>query len=57
MTAEKIIFNTLVMVHDKSHDGIFFCDDYLQKMAKDCVENIREEFKKAGVDLWEGGET
>lgn len=52
MNASEIIFNALVMVHDKSHDGIFFCDDYLQKIANDCVEEIRNEFKKAGINPW-----
>ena len=54
--AEEIIFNALVMVHDESHDGVSFCDDYLQDVANDCVNHIREEFRKAGVDVWKGGE-
>lgn len=52
MTASKIIFNALVMVDVMAQDGIFFGDDYLQIIANDCVEEIRNEFKKAGIDPW-----
>lgn len=52
MKASEIIFNALVMVHDESHDGVFFCDDYLQDIANDCVNQIREEFINAGVNVW-----
>ena len=57
MKLSQIIFNALVMVHDESHDGVFFADDYLIDIANDCAKQIREEFKKAGVDVWKGGET
>lgn len=52
MTASEIIFNALIMVHDESHDGVFFSDDYLQDISNDCVNQIREEFINAGVNVW-----
>lgn len=54
MTATEIIYNALTLVHSESHDGVFFCDEYLMDMAQDCVNDIREEFRKSGVDVWKG---
>jgi len=55
--AEEIIYNKL----KNSLNAIYkrpdiFSDYYIKEITKDCVNEIREEFRKAGVDVWKGGE-
>ena len=53
MTAEEIIYNRLVYVYDRSHRyGTYFNDTSLHKLANDCINQIREEFRNAGVNVW-----
>lgn len=53
MDAREIIYNKLRFVWVNSK---FVCISDLDRMANAAVEEIREEFKKAGVDVWKGGE-
>lgn len=54
MKAEEIIYNKLRLVWaNASKLGV----EDLERAAHNAVNEIREEFKKAGVDVWKGGET
>lgn len=58
MTASEIIYKALEHVQTQCNTfGVTYCEDSLRNMAIECVWRIREEFKKAGVDVWKGGET
>ena len=53
MTAEEIIYNRLAYVYDRSHRyRTCFNDISLHNLANDCVNQIREEFINAGVNVW-----
>lgn len=54
MSAEEIIFDKLMRLMVM---GPIIEKSDMQRLAHEAVEEIREEFKKAGVDVWEGGET
>lgn len=54
--AEEIIYNKLLRV---MVSGPIIERSDMEKLARAAVEEIREEFRKAGVDVWprwEGGE-
>ena len=54
MSAEEIIFDKLMRVMVM---GPIIKKSDMQRLAHEAIEEIREEFKKAGVNVWEGGET
>lgn len=52
--ADKIIYDKLRLVWLNA-STITAAD--LDRLTRETVSDIREEFKKAGVDVWKGGET
>lgn len=53
MKTEQIIYDKLRYVW--MNQNVTITD--LSRLAHNAVNEIREEFKKAGVDVWKGGET
>ena len=54
--AEEIIYNKLLHV---MASGPIIAKSDMERLAHDAVEEIREEFREAGVDVWprwKGGE-
>lgn len=51
--AEEIIYNKLLRV---MVSGPIIKRSDMERLAYDAVEEIRNEFKKAGVDVWKRGE-
>lgn len=52
--AEEIIYNKMLRV---MVSGPIIKKSDMEKLARAAVEEIREEFRKAGVDVWKWGET
>ena len=57
MTAYEIIYDKMLRI---MVSGPIIKKSDMQRLAYEAVEEIREEFRKAGVDVWprwKGGET